>query len=264
MIETEYLTFLRTTAQVVARMLLGVVETVDGRRVRVDPQAVQSLFRGSVRSFLAWHRQHHRTENKIAEIDPEGAEPIKKPNPIDWPTPGGRRAFQGDRQLVCSVATLCAIHDANKNPAVDVRGWPAMRTVFYRIIRDGATSAPEYGDELPVYDPSVIREARERVAEHLARAAVSSGQQSEAVGGMVKEEEAHSYCQVALSKKDIGLALGLPGKKTAEKLDALCKTVGIHLQKYNRTCYYVALDSLPPALLSRFKTHLRDTGIIDL
>lgn len=212
MTEAKYREFLRAKSQDVHRMLSGVVKTTGVPGVRVDPPRVQDLFRRSVRSFVAWYKQHHRAENKIAETDLEGAEPIEKPNPIDWPTPEGRKAFAGDRQLVCCIATLCAIHDANKNPCVDVRGWPPVRVIFYRLIRDGARSAlKDDKDEPPVYDRSVIEEAWERVVEHLAHDVGQSPQAEAPAGGRTaKDRFTFRPGQALFDGTDLGLPAGLP------------------------------------------------------
>ncbi|HSW01325.1 MAG TPA: hypothetical protein VLI39_14210 [Sedimentisphaerales bacterium] len=190
--EAKYRAFLRKTAQTVEEMLSGVVKIAGGQVARVDPQRVQDLFHGSVRNFVAWFRHHHRTENRIAETYLDGAEPIEKPNPIDWATPAGRKAFAGDRQLACCAATLCAIHDANKNACVDVRSWPLVRTVFYRIIRDGMRP--------PVYDRSVIREALGRVAQRLVREA------PEATGTGRKKTNAQDLKTLEVAAAGVGVS----------------------------------------------------------
>lgn len=201
--KAKYRAFLRRTAQTVEEMLSGVVKTAGGQVVRVDPQQVQDLFRESVRSFVAWFKQHHRTENRISEADLDDAEPIERASPTDWPTPEGRKAFAGDRQLACCVATLVAIHDANKNPSVDVRGWPLVRAVFYRVIRDGLRPALKTEDEPPVYDRSVVKEALGRVGTHLA-----GGQRSEAAPGRAgaRKEEPRDLKTLEVAAAGVGVS----------------------------------------------------------
>jgi hypothetical protein len=78
-----------------------------------------------------------------------------------------------------------------------------------------------------------------------------------------QEKDEHTYCPVALSKKEIGAALGLPAENDADKLNSLCETTGIYLRKRKRSSYYVALDTLPGAYRERFKRHLHDHHNID-
>lgn len=170
MSEAEYLACLRETAEKVDVMLSGMV-TAAGQRVRVDPRKVRELFRQSIRQFAVWWKLHHRaTKIDWPNVDVEIAEP---PNPIDWPTPAGRKAFTGDRQMACYVATLCAIHDTHKNPCVGLRSWrKVLRALLYELIRK---RDPQAG-----YDQSVVSEALRNVREHLACVAAAAGQVSEA------------------------------------------------------------------------------------
>jgi hypothetical protein len=85
-----------------------------------------------------------------------------------------------------------------------------------------------------------------------------------ASGATAKEKDEHTYCPVALSKKDIGVALGLPAENDADKLNSLCQITGIYLKKHTRSSYYVALDTLPSAYRERFKRRLHDHHSIDI
>ncbi len=178
MTEVDYQEFLRDTAETVDVMLAGTVRTEAGAIVRVDPQNVRNLLQKSVRRFLAWWRCHHRAENKNAEADLD-TDVAVKPNPIDWPTPGGRQAFAGKMQLACCYTTLCAIHESNKTPYMDVKGWPALRETMYRIIRNRFRQNGEGSDI--IYDWSAINEALRPVAEHLASEAATRNEGPEAM-----------------------------------------------------------------------------------
>lgn len=156
--EAEYLAFLRTTAETVDKMFSGTVRMEGKATVRVDPQKVRDLFRQSVRQFAVWWKLYHRAAKiDCPDVDAETAEP---PNPIDWPTPAGRRAFAGEKQMACYVATLCAIHDANKNPCVELRSWrTVLRALLYDLIRKR--------DRQAGYDQSVVAETLRQVKEHM-------------------------------------------------------------------------------------------------
>jgi hypothetical protein len=80
--------------------------------------------------------------------------------------------------------------------------------------------------------------------------------------------DGHHYCSVALSKKDIGFALGLPDpddKHIARQVNSLCRSLGIDLRQVHdkhgnpkRSRFFVALDTLKEPYLSRFKTYLQE------
>ena len=78
-------------------------------------------------------------------------------------------------------------------------------------------------------------------------------------GGGRREEDEHTWCQLALSKRDIGIALGLPDDRdVAKNLNALVEDQGIVLRPHTRSKQFVALDTLSPVYRVRFTAHLRD------
>jgi hypothetical protein len=74
----------------------------------------------------------------------------------------------------------------------------------------------------------------------------------------------HQWCLISLSKKDIGLALGLADdKKIAQTLNALCRDRGIVLKpkdphEKHPKAWFVAIDTLKEPLLGRFDTYVRN------
>jgi hypothetical protein len=77
--------------------------------------------------------------------------------------------------------------------------------------------------------------------------------------GAASPQDSHTWCIIGLSKKEIGLALGLPDEpKIAEAVNALCQSTGIVLRpkdpngpRHQKT-WFVALDTVPKHLLPRF------------
>ncbi len=71
-------------------------------------------------------------------------------------------------------------------------------------------------------------------------------------------EPAHIFCPTPLSKRDIGLALGLADdKRIAEAVNILIRTEGIVLRPHGRKKNSVALDTLPKHLRPRFAEHMQ-------
>ncbi|NLH42379.1 MAG: hypothetical protein GX448_11125 [Planctomycetes bacterium] len=75
--------------------------------------------------------------------------------------------------------------------------------------------------------------------------------------------DGHDWLVVALSKKEIGLACGLPeDRKIADEVNALCRNCAIilkpkgHQQKHPRK-WFVAFDTLPEAYAKRFAEYMR-------
>lgn len=158
MTEKRWLEFLRNAAESWSRVLSG-----------VDSKTARELAHESVKQFCRWWDDHHQSENAIALADPD-ADLKEVPNPINWPTPEGRKAFAGDRRLPCYVATWIAVHDENKDPCVDMPKWAMLRALLYKFIREK--------NPLAGYDRSVLAEAMRCVRAHLA-----GGQRSEAAPG---------------------------------------------------------------------------------
>ncbi|HPC96647.1 MAG TPA: hypothetical protein PLU87_17005 [Sedimentisphaerales bacterium] len=76
----------------------------------------------------------------------------------------------------------------------------------------------------------------------------------------------HRYYERAMSKKEIGQALGQDGsdRKISEKVDALFRAFGCDLRKLKHANYLVPLDVLPPHFLDRFRRYVKDFDGVDL
>jgi hypothetical protein len=76
--------------------------------------------------------------------------------------------------------------------------------------------------------------------------------------------DSHSWCSIGLSKREIGLAVGLADdKKIAQNLNSLCQSLGIVVRpanpkgKHHKT-WFVACDTLRGPQLERFRRYMRD------
>ena len=72
-----------------------------------------------------------------------------------------------------------------------------------------------------------------------------------------EEIDGHEYCNVAMSKKNIGLALGLTDEShMARSLNILIASKGIFLKKLSRSQFYVAMDTLSETDREKFETYV--------
>jgi len=85
-------------------------------------------------------------------------------------------------------------------------------------------------------------------------------------GGQRASGDQHRYYERAMSKKEIGQALGQDGsdRKISEKVDALFRAFGCDLRKLKHANYLVPLDVLPSYFLDRFRRYVKDFDNVDL
>jgi|GEM_PF-2736667 len=151
--DSAYKDLLAEVAEAVDEALAGIARTETTGTIRLDPQKVRERAANLIATFVKRWRGHHHAEASSAESeDIDSVEPSPT-NPMNWPTPEGRKAIQDDDRMACYCATAWSIHDCIKDESVHVEGWPLARAILYGFIREQREG----------YDHGVVREALRNV-----------------------------------------------------------------------------------------------------
>jgi len=110
---------------------------------------------------------------------------------------------------------------------------------------------------------ALIEAALECVERDLAKTIAPETTPAGKGSGPERTESKKNLCPIAMTKKDIGLALGLPDdRRIAEQLNRLAHSIGTVIKQDTRKRYRVDLNTIPPAYWDRFKDHLRKFHLV--